>query len=44
MNTAGAASVPANVVRKEDQTYNNNETSTEPSVPDTQSPFNPHVR
>ena len=30
VNIAGAASVPANVVRKEAQTYNNNDTSTEP--------------
>lgn len=39
VNTAEVANVPANVVRKEDQTYNNNDTSTEPGVPDTQYPI-----
>ena len=39
VNTAEVANVPANVVRKEDQTYNNNDKSTEPGVPDTQYPI-----
>lgn len=39
VNTAGAASVPARVVRKADQTYNNNDTRTEPGVADTQYPI-----